>query len=64
VVAIVVPRDGAEVEPGTIVAALKTRIAGYKVPKQVIVVPELPRNPMGKVQKNLLRERHRSLFGE
>jgi len=32
------------------------------VPKQIFVVDELPRNTMGKVQKNLLREQHRNLF--
>jgi malonyl-CoA/methylmalonyl-CoA synthetase len=32
------------------------------VPKRVFVVPELPRNAMGKVQKNLLREQHKALF--
>ncbi|NWG73877.1 MAG: malonyl-CoA synthase [Rubrivivax sp.] len=62
VVAVVVPRPGATLEPQAIVAALKTRIAGYKVPKRVVVVPELPRNQMGKVQKNLLRDEHRRLF--
>ena len=36
---------------------LRQRIAGFKVPKRVHVVDELPRNQMGKVQKNLLRER-------
>jgi malonyl-CoA/methylmalonyl-CoA synthetase len=45
------------------VAALKTRIANFKVPKQVFIVPDLPRNAMGKVQKNLLREQHKGLFG-
>ena len=43
-------------------AALKGRIANFKVPKQVFVVDELPRNTMGKVQKNLLREQHKALF--
>ena len=62
VVAVVVPRPGATLEPDVIVATLKTRIAGYKVPKRVVVVPELPRNQMGKVQKNLLRDEHRRLF--
>jgi malonyl-CoA/methylmalonyl-CoA synthetase len=62
VIAIVVPRAGADVDPAAVVAALKTRIANYKVPKQVFVVPELPRNQMGKVQKNLLRDRHQDLF--
>jgi len=35
---------------------LKQRIANFKVPKRLILVPELPRNAMGKVQKNVLRE--------
>jgi malonyl-CoA/methylmalonyl-CoA synthetase len=62
VVAVVVPRPGASVEPAAVIAALKGRIANFKVPKQVFVVSELPRNAMGKVQKNLLRDRHRGLF--
>ena len=45
-----------------LVAGLRSRIANFKVPKQIFVVPELPRNAMGKVQKNLLRDEHRSLF--
>jgi malonyl-CoA/methylmalonyl-CoA synthetase len=45
-----------------VVAALKGKIANFKVPKQVFVSTELPRNTMGKVQKNLLREKHRLLF--
>jgi malonyl-CoA/methylmalonyl-CoA synthetase len=43
-----------------IVARLKQRLAGYKVPKQVHFVDELPRIVMGKVQKNILRERYGS----
>ena len=39
------------------IAALKGEIASFKVPKRVDFVAELPRNAMGKVQKNLLRER-------
>jgi malonyl-CoA/methylmalonyl-CoA synthetase len=62
VVAIVVPRPGATVDGAAIAARLRTQIANFKVPKQVFVVPELPRNAMGKVQKNLLRDQHRSLF--
>jgi malonyl-CoA/methylmalonyl-CoA synthetase len=56
--AIVVPKPGENVDPADVVAQLKSRIAGFKVPKRVFVVPELPRNQMGKVQKNLLRERY------
>ncbi|MBI3350563.1 MAG: malonyl-CoA synthase [Burkholderiales bacterium] len=49
-------------DPETLVQALKARIAGFKVPKRVIVAAELPRNAMGKVQKKLLREQHAKLF--
>jgi malonyl-CoA/methylmalonyl-CoA synthetase len=62
VVAVVVPRAGTVLEPATVTATLKGRIANFKVPKQVYVVGELPRNAMGKVQKNLLRDQHRALF--
>lgn len=57
VVAIVVPRSGAALSGQAIIQTLKNTIANFKVPKQVHVVKELPRNTMGKVQKNLLRER-------
>jgi malonyl-CoA/methylmalonyl-CoA synthetase len=63
VVAIVVPKAGAVLDGAAIAAALKGRIANFKVPKLVDVVEDLPRNAMGKVQKNLLRERHKGLFG-
>jgi malonyl-CoA/methylmalonyl-CoA synthetase len=56
VVAVVVPRAGATLDAAAIIAALKGRIANFKVPKQVIVASELPRNAMGKVQKNVLRD--------
>jgi malonyl-CoA/methylmalonyl-CoA synthetase len=62
VVAIVVPRPGAQIDGSAITQALKSKIANFKVPKQVVVVDELPRNTMGKVQKNMLRERHKALF--
>ena len=45
-----------------IAQVLKRQIANFKVPKQVFVVTELPRNTMGKVQKNLLRAAHQDLF--
>jgi malonyl-CoA/methylmalonyl-CoA synthetase len=64
VVAVVVARPGAATpEPSALIATLKGRIANFKVPKQIFVEAELPRNAMGKVQKNLLRERHREIFG-
>ncbi len=57
VAAAVVPRDGERIDVAALVAAVKGRIAGFKVPRKVLVMDELPRNQMGKVQKNLLRER-------
>jgi malonyl-CoA/methylmalonyl-CoA synthetase len=61
-VAAVVPKPGAALDADSILATLKTRIANFKVPKRVFVVADLPRNAMGKVQKNLLREQHQGLF--
>ncbi len=63
VVAAVVPDAGARPDPVALLAALKGRIAGFKVPRLLFVVEDLPRNAMGKVQKNLLRERYRDVFG-
>jgi malonyl-CoA/methylmalonyl-CoA synthetase len=62
VVAVVVARPGQRLDGAALVSGLKARVANFKVPKRVFVVPELPRNTMGKVQKNLLREQHRQLF--
>ena len=62
VVAMVVPKPGSQLDGAAIVGALKSRIANFKVPKQVFVVGELPRNTMGKVQKNLLRQQHQGLL--
>jgi malonyl-CoA/methylmalonyl-CoA synthetase len=62
VVAVIVPKPGAKVEGAAVVSALKTTIANFKVPKAAYVVADLPRNAMGKVQKNLLREQHKGLF--
>ncbi len=50
-------RDGAGLTGEDLIAALKRNIAGFKVPKAVHFVDDLPRNAMGKVQKNRLRER-------
>jgi malonyl-CoA/methylmalonyl-CoA synthetase len=61
-VAVVIARPGATPDPAQIVAALKARLANFKIPKQCLVVSELPRNTMGKVQKNLLREQYKALF--
>ena len=55
VVAIVVRQKESEISEDYIISSLKTDIAGFKVPKKVFFTENLPRNAMGKVQKNLLR---------
>jgi malonyl-CoA/methylmalonyl-CoA synthetase len=60
VTAVVVPKPGATLNPDDMVAMIKRQIANFKVPKKIHVVPALPRNAMGKVQKNLLREQFQS----
>ncbi|MEM1315001.1 MAG: malonyl-CoA synthase [Pseudomonadota bacterium] len=62
VTAVVVPEAGAEPTEAGVGEALRERIARYKQPKKVLFVEELPRNTMGKVQKNVLRETYKDLF--
>ena len=63
-VAVVVAKADAVLRPEAIVASLKSKLANFKIPKQCFVVAELPRNTMGKVQKNLLREQYKTIFGK
>jgi malonyl-CoA/methylmalonyl-CoA synthetase len=56
VVAVVVPRPLTTLVEQEVIQALKNSVANFKVPKRVHVVDELPRNAMGKVQKNVLRD--------
>ena len=60
-VALVVLRQGASLDEAALLARLKERLANYKVPKRAFFVEELPRNTMGKVQKNLLRDEYRDV---
>lgn len=62
VVAVVVSRTGAELDESRMIQSLKTDMAAFKVPKKIIFLDELPRNTMGKVQKNVLRESYSDLF--
>ena len=62
VAAVVVPAPGASIEERSVQDALAKKLARFKLPKRVIFVEELPRNAMGKVQKNILRERFRDVF--
>ena len=61
-VAVVIAKPGAKVDADAIIAALKSQLANFKIPKKCFVVAELPRNTMGKVQKNLLRDQYKGLF--
>ena len=61
-VAVVTLKPGASVQPEAVLAELKAKLANFKIPKRCFVVPELPRNTMGKVQKNLLRDQYKTLF--
>ncbi len=45
------------------IAELRKQLAAFKCPKRILVLDELPRNTMGKVQKAALRERFKALFG-
>jgi malonyl-CoA/methylmalonyl-CoA synthetase len=58
VVAVVVAKPGAGVSEPDVLDGLADRLARFKRPKRVVFADELPRNTMGKVQKNILRARH------
>ena len=64
VVACLVPAQGAALEEAAVREGLRERLAAFKIPKRVLVLEELPRNAMGKVQKAELRKIHAGLFGE
>ncbi len=58
VMAVVVPKAGAKLDAQAMIATLKTQIANFKIPKRLEIVADLPRNAMGKVQKNILRQQY------
>ncbi|MET0483604.1 MAG: malonyl-CoA synthase [Aestuariivirgaceae bacterium] len=62
VTALVVPAAGATLDEKSVLAALQPRLARFKLPKRVLVVPELPRNAMGKIEKAVLRKAHADLY--
>jgi malonyl-CoA/methylmalonyl-CoA synthetase len=62
VTAVVARRAGSELSEAGIRAALAEKLAKYKLPKRVVFVDRLPRNTMGKVQKNLLRSEYADLY--
>ncbi|MER8748425.1 malonyl-CoA synthase [Mesorhizobium sp. M1050] len=62
VTAVVVRAPASQITGAEILGAIGERVAKYKHPKRIIFVDELPRNTMGKVQKNLLRETYKDLY--
>jgi len=58
VVAVIVPGPDSTIKEADVIAFCKSQIANFKVPKHVFTIEELPRNAMGKVQKNILREKY------
>jgi malonyl-CoA/methylmalonyl-CoA synthetase len=62
VVAVLVEQPGATVDREALLAGLGSTLAKFKLPRHVAVLPELPRNTMGKVQKTALREQFAGLF--
>ncbi len=61
-VAVLILKPNAPLTPDAVIADLKAKLANFKIPKRCYVLPELPRNTMGKVQKNVLRETYKGLF--
>jgi len=62
VTAVLVCNKGADVSEASVLKALGGRLAKFKMPKRVFIVDELPRNTMGKVQKNILRDKYKDIF--
>ena len=62
VTAVVVPEKNAKLDEKQILAAIEGRLAKFKLPKRVFLVDDLPRNTMGKVQKNILRDTYGDLY--
>ncbi len=61
-VAVIIAKPGAQLDGDALMGQLKSQLANFKIPKRCFVETELPRNTMGKVQKNLLRDRYQGLF--
>ncbi len=62
VTAVVVPRPASVLSEAQIISSVQRRLARYKVPKRVLLIDALPRNTMGKVQKNVLRATYAALY--
>jgi malonyl-CoA/methylmalonyl-CoA synthetase len=62
VVAVIVSEAEGAVSETQVYETLATQIARFKQPKQIVFVNSLPRNTMGKVQKNLLRDQYKDIL--
>jgi malonyl-CoA/methylmalonyl-CoA synthetase len=62
VIAVVVPVRGKQLSGSILISQIRPKMATYKLPKQVFIIDKLPRNSMGKVQKNMLREQYEDTF--
>ncbi len=62
VTAFVITKPGTSLSEADIMAMLNGQLAKFKLPKRVIILPELPRNTMGKVQKSLMRKEYGALY--
>ncbi|MFT3931934.1 MAG: malonyl-CoA synthase [Spongiibacteraceae bacterium] len=62
VVAVIVPREPAFSDTHLIAEAMSTRLARFKQPRRIVVISELPKNSMGKIQKTVLRETYKDSF--
>lgn len=62
VIGILVPKLNAKIDLESVKANVAKSLARFKQPNKLFIVSELPRNTMGKIQKNALREQHKNLF--
>ena len=62
VVGVLVPEADSQPDLDQIAGSIRTSLARFKHPRKLVVLPELPRNAMGKVQKKALRDRYADLF--
>ena len=62
VLGVIVPEKGASPDTGAMMEAIQKSLARFKHPRKLVVVDALPRNTMGKVQKNILRDQYKEMF--
>lgn len=64
VLGIIVPENGSSPDTEAIMESVRQSLARFKHPRKLVVLDELPRNTMGKVQKNILRDQYRDMFAD